>query len=90
MVAEICALHIQSCIMFSRRAYIWKGIVYTKEPAFNLYFHCIRDILTNSIVSSCNVARNIYSNSKNNSTNAVCVGFDSSRYNKDFLNFLFE
>ena len=47
-------------------------------------------ILTNSIVSSCNVARNIYSNSKNNSTNAVCVGFDSSRYNKDFLNFLFE
>ena len=47
-------------------------------------------ILTNSIVSSCNVARNIYSNSKNNSTNAVSVGFDSSRYNKDFLNFLFE
>ena len=41
-------------------------------------------------ISSCNVARNIYSNSKNNSTNAVCVGFDSSRYNKDFLNFLFE
>ena len=74
----------------SRRVYIWKSIVYTKEPAFNLYFYCIRDILTNSIVSSCNVARNIYSNSKNNSTNAVGVEFDSSRYNRDFLNFLFE
>ena len=47
-------------------------------------------ILTNSILSPCNVARNIYSNSKKNSTNAVGVGFDSSRYNKDFLNFLFE
>ena len=70
---------------YGKALYILKN-----QPLIYIFIAYENLILTNSIVSSCNVARNIYSNSKNNSTNAVCVGFDSSRYNKDFLNFLFE